>query len=173
MRDIFQIIAERRSVRSFKPDQIPEDILRKILDAALWAPTAGNLQARKFFVVRNAEMRRLLAEAAHGQDFVGQAPVVVVACSDLEAMKSAYGVRGKNLYSICDVSAAVQNLMLAAWAEGIGSCWIGSFEEQQVKELLRLPDHLQPIALVPLGYPDEKPATPRRKTWSAQIQFID
>lgn len=160
--DIFQAITGRRSVRAFKPDPVSEEILVKILEAAQWAPSAGNMQARDFIVVEDQDTKVKLAEASWGQYFIAEAPVVVVVCANLERSAQRYGERGRALYAVLDAAAAVENLLLAAYALGLGTCWIGAFDDDRVKRILSLPDHVRPIAIIPVGYPGRQPRpTPR------------
>lgn len=160
--DLFEAIKKRRSVRAFKPNPIPENVLNKILEAANWAPSAGNLQARDFIVVKDPKIKRELCEAALYQTFIEEAPVDIVVCANEERSSSRYGERGERLYSILDAAVAVQNLLLAAYALGLGTCWVGAYNDNEVKKVLNLPDQLKPIAIIPLGYPAEKPGpTPR------------
>lgn len=158
---MLEIIKKRRSIRAFEKREIPEEILEKLKEAIIWAPSAGNLQSRKFYFVFNQEIKEKLVEAALNQDFISEAPLVIVGCSD-DKISWRYGERGKNLYSICDVSASIQNMMLLATELGLGSCWIGAFDEKGVSKILNLPKNLRPIAIVPLGYPAEKPSAPPR-----------
>jgi nitroreductase len=158
---IWDIIKERRSIRKFQRKEIPEKIIDKLITALIWAPSAGNLQSRKFYFVFNQEIKEKLVKAAFGQDFIGRAPLVIVGCSD-DKISWRYGERGKNLYSICDVAASIQNMMLLAHSENLGSVWVGAFEEKEVAKILNLPDNLRPIVIVPVGYPAEKPLAPAR-----------
>lgn len=171
MNDILKIMKERRSIRKFQEKEIPGEIIDKLIEALIWAPSAGNLQARKFYFVFNEKVKKELAEAALSQDFISQAPLVIVGCADQEIILR-YGERGKNLYSICDVAASIQNLMLLAKEQGLGSCWIGAFEEKEVIKILNLSDNLRPIAIVPIGYPAEKPLAPPRVSKEKAIKFI-
>jgi len=156
-------IKTRASVRGFRRDRIPDDVLEEILGAAIQAPSAGNVQDWEFVVVTKQETKQRLAESAWGQGFIAEAPVVIVVCSNLRAISSTYGERGKNLYSIQNAAAATQNLMLAAWDKKIGSCWVGSFNEEKVREALVLPSMIRPLAIIPLGYPSSKPSKTGRK----------
>jgi nitroreductase len=158
-----ECIKSRASVRSFRKDEIPEKDIKDILDAAVRAPSAGNVQDWEFIVVGNPELKAKLATAAFQQEYVAKAPVVIVICSDLRAIGNAYGERGTNLYSIQDTAAATQNLILAAWEKGLGCCWVGSFNESAVKEALVLPGHVKPMAIIPVGYPQSKPSPSGRK----------
>ncbi|MBN2330212.1 MAG: nitroreductase family protein [Candidatus Aenigmarchaeota archaeon] len=158
-----ECIKSRASVRSYKPDEIPDAVLDEVLDAAIHAPSAGNVQDWEFVVVRKQETKARLAEAAYAQGFIAQAPVIVVVCSNLRTISAAYGERGKGLYSIQDTSAASQNLMLAACEKGIGTCWVGSFNDEKVREILVLPTHVRPMALIPMGYPASQPRRTNRR----------
>jgi nitroreductase len=163
-------IKSRASVRSFRPDDVPEQAIVEILEAAVQAPCAGNIQEWRFVVVRNPVNRKRLAEASFEQAVVAKAPVLVVVCSDLGEIGGAYGERGKNLYSVQDASCAANTIMLAAWDKGIGSCWVGSFNEQKVKDILVLPSHVRPLAIIPMGYPASKPQKPRRKAMQEVVK---
>ena len=160
--DVFECIFGRRSVRSFKEDPIPNEDLKKILEAAIWAPSAGNLQSWEFIVVKDEKRKKALARAALNQMFIAEAPVVIVACANMMRSASVYGERGRRLYCLLDTAAAVQNLMLAAHALGYGTCWIGAFRDEEVMRVLNIPPELRPIAIIPVGVPDEKPRAPPR-----------
>lgn len=160
--ELFEAIKGRRSIRTFKPDPIPDDVLNKILETACWAPSAGNMQSWEFVVVKDPAIKKELCGAALGQCFIYEAPVDVVVCANQNSSSSRYGDRGRELYSICDSSAATQNLLLAAHALGLGSCWIGAFHGEEVSRVLNLPSGIRPIAIVPIGYPNEKPHPPSR-----------
>jgi len=160
--DLFEAIKGRRSIRSFKQTPIPEEIINKILEAACWAPSAGNLQSWEFILIKDEETKKKLCDAALGQCFIQEAPLTIVVCANQKRSSSRYGSRGANLYSICDASAAIQNILLSAYALGLGTCWIGAFYEDEVSRILELPEGIKPIAIIPIGYPNEKPIAPRR-----------
>jgi nitroreductase len=162
--NLLDIIKDRRSVREFKDQEIPESAIDVLIEVLRWAPSAGNLQSRKFYFVFNEPLRNKLARAGLRHDFVSfiaHAPLVVVACADLR-IASHYGERGTELYCIQDTAASVQNLLLAAHDQGLATCWVGAFKEQQVKEILDMPDYLRPVVLVPVGYPAKTPKAPVR-----------
>lgn len=146
-------IRDRRSVREYRQDPIPEKVLEEILESAVQAPSAGNVQDWEFVVVKNPDIKKRIVEAALGQDFIYNASVVLVVCSDVDRISNAYGTRGANLYSVQDTSAAIQNILLAAWDKEIGSCWIGAFNEKMIKDILVLPSNVRPMAIITLGYP--------------------
>ena len=153
--DVRECIEGRTSIRVFRPDPVDDEIVNEALRMANLAPSAGNLQARDFVVVKVASTKKALAEAAYGQDFVRTAPVVIVFCADLERIKH-YGDRGRTLYCIQDTAAAVQTMMLYLHDKGIGTVWVGAFDEKKAGAALNLPEHARPVAIVPLGYPADE-----------------
>ncbi len=155
--DVFKAIHGRRSVRRFNPAPIDDGDLKKILEAGISAPSAGNCQPWEFVIVKNEKNKQALADAAHGQSSLIQAPVVIVVCADLQRTAARYGDRGKNLYCIQDTAAAVQNIHLAAYALGYGTCWIGAFEESAVAKAIKAPSGIRPLAMIPVGRPFETP----------------
>lgn len=161
--DVMEVIRGRRSVRAFKSEDVPSEIVEKLIDAARWAPSAGNIQPWKFIVVRNPEIKRRLARAALDQAFIEEAPVVIVVCADEACYSQRYGIRGEALYCIQDTAAAIQNIHLVAYALKLGTCWVGAFRENEVREILRVPYGIRPVALIPVGYSAEAPKPPRRK----------
>ena len=160
--EIEKCIRGRRSVRGFRRTEIPPALLDPLIDALRWAPSAGNLQSRRFYFVFDLALRRELARAAERQTFVARAPLVVVACADHRIARE-YEQRGVELYCHMDVAASLQNLMLVAHAHGLATCWIGALDEDAVRGLLRLPKYLRPVSLVPVGFPADHPAPPRRQ----------
>lgn len=154
---ILETIMERRSIRDFRELDIPQEAIDMLVEAIRWAPSAGNMQSRKFYFIFDREIRKKLAEAAFNQNFIAQAPLVVVACLDRH-IAVRYGDRGVNLYSIQDAAAGAMNMMLVAHELRLGTCWVGAFNEFDVVEILDLPDHLRPVAIVPVGYPGRVPA---------------
>jgi nitroreductase len=159
--DVVKAIEERHSVRGFTGDDVPNEIITETLRLANLAPSAGNLQARDFIVVRDLEMRKKLSKAAFGQRFVEEAPVVVVVCCNLNRIKN-YGDRGVSLYTIQDTAAAVENMMLYLVSEGFGTCWVGAFDEKEVGRLMQLPECARAVAMIPIGKPKESGRTTPR-----------
>ncbi|MBU3957005.1 nitroreductase family protein [Patescibacteria group bacterium] len=163
--EVFEAIKKRRSIRRFDPTkEVTDKQIEKFLEAARWAPSAGNLQSWFFVVVKNKKTKQELAKATLGQDFVAQAPVVIVSCADLERSASRYGGRGEKLYAFQDATIANQNIWLAATEMGLGAVWVGAFDENEVSRILNLPSHLRPIAILPIGYPAESPSPPSRRS---------
>jgi nitroreductase len=159
--DVSDAIAGRRSVRSFKGDAVTEEQLDKILLAGHMAPSAGNLQGREFIVVRDAHTRSLISDAALGQRFIEEATVCIVVCTNLPRTKQRYGKRAE-LYVIQDTSASVMNMMLQACDLGLGTCWVGAFDESAIAKILGVPEGIRPVAIMPVGVPDETPEAPPR-----------
>jgi len=157
--DVFKAIAERRSIRNYKSKEIEDEKLKKILESARIAPSAGNRQEWKFLVVKNQETRDKLVEAAHGQKFVRQAPVTIVACStESERVMPC----GQYAYTV-DLSIAVSFMILEATELGLGTCWLGAYDEEKVKEILGIPDEIRVPAMFTVGYVDENPPARPRK----------
>lgn len=156
-----ELLFRRVSIRKFQPKEIEEKTIRLILEAGNAAPSAGNLQARDFVVVRDPNVKNELAKASLRQMFIAQAPVVVVVCANYPRSMRVYGERGK-LYAEQDATAAVENILLAVTALGLGAVWVGAFEEQKVSQILGLPPHVRPMAIIPIGYPAEQPARKSR-----------
>lgn len=169
--ELFEAIRTRRSIREFKEEEVKDEDLRKIIEAAIWAPSAGNLNPWEFIVVREKERKREIANAAFGQDFISEAPVVVVVCANVRRTSSVYGERGKKLYCIQDCAAATQNLLLAAHGLGYGACWVGAFDDKEVSEILKLPSHVIPLAIVPIGKPKYFPTAPRRRSLEEVLHY--
>jgi len=152
--DFWQVIRSRHSVREYAPDQdVSPELVTGLLSAAIEAPSAGNSQSWHFVAVRDPARRAALAHAALDQMFVATAPVVIVVCADPARSARRYGERGRSLYTFQDTAAATQNLLLAATALNLGACWVGSFDEQEVRRALDLRPTLIPVAIVPVGYP--------------------
>ncbi|MFN2169134.1 MAG: nitroreductase family protein [Anaerolineae bacterium] len=157
--DFWQVVQDRYSVRSFDPGvDVPPEIVERLLEAAISAPSAGNRQPWHFYVVRKAGKRDKLAAAAYGQAFVAQAPVVIVVCADAEQSAGRYGDRGRELYCLQDTAAAVEHILLAAVALDLGGCWVGAFDETRAASALNLPARHRPVAILPIGKPAGAPA---------------
>jgi nitroreductase len=171
--DILHVIKARRSVRHFKPDPIPKEVITTLLEAARHAPSAGNLQPWRFYVIWRDEVRSALAGAAFRQQFVAEAPVVIAVVAIPEASGLRYGQRGRELYCLQDTGAAVQNILLTATALGLGTCWVGAFDDETVRRVLKLPPTERPVALIPIGYPASKAVTTSRKPLAEITSMIN
>ncbi len=160
--NVFEAIVGRKSIRKFEKRSVDDKLIGVLLYMATQAPSAGNVQDWRFIVVKDEEQKKKLYKAALEQDCIINAPVVIVVCGDTKSIALRYGKRGENLYSIQDTSAAVENILLSAYALGLGTCWVGAFDEENVKTALGLPEHVRPYALIPVGYPAEDPKKPER-----------
>lgn len=160
--EVFEAISGRRSVRTYIDKEVPESVLHQLLSSAIMAPSAGNLQSWEFIVVRELKTKKALVHAALNQQFIARAPVIIVVCAHQHRSAQRYGSRGSELYCIQDTAAAIQNLLLAAYALDIGTCWVGAFKEQDVSEILAIPDNVRPLALIPIGYTTRDPSPPSR-----------
>lgn len=156
--DVSEAIQGRRSIRNYKKQQLPENTVEKLVDAARMAPSAGNVQPYEFVIAQEEKTKQQLSQAAYNQRDLQEAPLVIVVCADEKLASQSYGDRGKTLYCIQDTAAAIQNILLTAYSLGLGSCWIGAFKEEQVKKVINAPAGIRPVAMIPIGYPNESPA---------------
>jgi len=144
--EVFDAIRKRHSVRAYLPNEVPNEKIEKILEAARLAPSAGNAQPWHFVVVKDRQKRKVLSKGRFAK-FLVESPVVIVGCGDRKASPNWY---------VVDTTIAMQNMVLTATSEGLGTCWIGSFNENQVKRLLSIPDKFKVIALIAIGHRRKK-----------------
>jgi nitroreductase len=167
--EFYEVIKERKSVRKYKPDPIPDDVLHRILETGRIAPSAKNIQPWHFVVVKNPEIKEMVAEACRGQRFMAEAPVIICGCA-LEDI--AWGRMGGYMSSFAvDLAIAMEHMILAAANEGLGTCWIGAFVEKDVKKILGIPDNVRVVALTPVGYPAEVPKDRGRKLFKDIVSY--
>lgn len=148
--NVFEAIQKRHSVRAYLSDPVPKEKLERILEAAHLAPSASNIQPWHFIIVTDQQKRKKLSEGIYAR-FLSEAPVVVVGLGDTEASPK---------WHVVDVTIALQSMVLAATGEGLGTCWVGSFDEQHVRKLLNVPEKFKVVALLAVGYPREELDTP-------------
>ena len=170
--DLREAILDRRSIRAFGDRPVDVDAVEALKEAVLWAPSAGNLQSRAFWFVTHEHTRALLGKASYQAEIFESAPLVVVGCADA-AIEAEYGERGRALYALQDVAAAVQNLLLTAHAHDLGAVWIGAFDPDAVRAALDLPEALEPIAMIPVGTPAESPSAPEHKSSRELFHDVD
>jgi len=168
------LIETRKSIRSYKPQEVEEEKLNYIIQAFRKAPSAKNLQPWKLIVVKDKKKISDLAIACNNQTFLSEAPILIVACAKED---EAYGVMGgyMNSYPI-DVALALEHLILAATEKGLGTCWIGAFKEKLVKDLLDIPKTVRVVAITPVGYPAQEGGARGRKPLAEIIcydKYID
>ena len=155
--EVFDAIRTRRSIRKYKSEPIPDEKLRNILEAARLAPSAGNRQPWRFIVIQNIDRKKALAKVVNNQTFLIDASAIIVAIGDPEVSARWYEK---------DPMIALEHIVLAATALDYGTCWIGAFDEDAIKHLLKIPANVKVIALLPIGIPDETPAPRPRKEFS-------
>ena len=156
--EVFEAIKGRRSIRTYKKDPVPEDLIIKILDAGRWAPSAGNRQPWGFIVLKDEELKRRVAEVTAYGIFLADPPLGIVVVIDPQASPRSGGVE--------DGAIATQNMLLAAHALGLGTCWIGSYNstyEERVKEILETQKNRRVLSTISIGYPNESPSSTRRE----------
>jgi nitroreductase len=161
--DFLELMKKRRSIRAFEARPVEPGKIQAVLEAADAAPSAGNLQAYRMVCVTEPSGRRALAAAALGQGFVAEAPVAIVFLADPTVASSRYGEPGRRLFCIQDATIACAYAQLRAADLGLGSVWVGAFDENAVSRAVDAPRDLLPVAVLPIGYPAEDPGpTPRR-----------
>ncbi len=167
--DIYEVIRLRKAVRSYQDLPVEKEKLERVLDAARLAPSARNMQEWRFIVVRARETREALRDAANNQAFVAEAPIVIAGCAN----KSDHVMRcGQPSYPI-DVAIATAHLVLAAAAEGLGTCWIGAFDENEVRRILMIPSDIRVVELLTLGYPTDSAAAAKNRLPLREIVRYD
>lgn len=166
---VLKVIQKRRSIRRYRKESISEEVLQRVLEAARLAPSGKNFQPWKFIIVQDDELKKKLAKASAEQHFMAEAPVIIVACGFPE---DSYSRLGRYMKSWpVDVTIALEHLILQATEEGLGTCWIGSFEEEEVKSILNIPEEVRVLALTPLGFPNEEPPYRGRKRIDEIISY--
>lgn len=157
--EVYDAMRTRKSVRAFLPRAVADETLRRVLEAARSAPSARNAQEWRFVAVREKETRERIAREAARQPFIGAAPVLLACCAETDGRIMRCG---QPAYPI-DVAIAMDHLTLAATAEGLGTCWIGSFDEGLVKEILGIPSAVRVVQLMPVGYPADPAAVSKSR----------
>lgn len=162
--DVLEAIKSRRSIRKYKRDAVPQDLVLKVLEAGRWAPSAGNSQPWEFIVLRNEEVKKRVADATTHGKFLKEAPIGIAVVIDPKA----------STHPVEDGAAATQNILLAAHALGLGACWIGSHGsvyEEKVKKILGIPQGKRLLSLISIGFPAESPSGFRKEL--AQMTYRD
>jgi len=170
--EIPEAILSRKSVRAYAEKGLTDEEISTLIEAAIKAPSAGNMQPWAFVAVRDRGVKEALVEAAHGQGFVASAPVIIVVCAEPARTAPKYGDRGTNLYCLQDTAAAVENILLTAAHNRLATCWVGAFDEAMAAEALSLPEGIHPVAMIPVGYPDQEPR-PRPRRPVAEVLHMD
>jgi nitroreductase len=166
--NVFEAIRTRRSIRSYLNKPVEKEKLLRILEAVRLSPSAVNFQPWSFIVVTNSEAKQKL-RAAYDKEWFISAPVIIVACANPEDAWRKFD--GEEYYKV-DIAIAMQNLVLAAWEEGLGTCWVGAFREEEVKKALGIPQNVRVVVMTPLGYPaEEKGPVTNRKPLEEIIRY--
>ena len=167
--EVYEAVRTRKSVRAYLDKDIPDEILRRVLEAGRLAPSASNRQEWRFVAVRDRDKKKALATIAGNQSFIAEAAVVIVCCGidDGKIMRCGQPA------CVVDVTIAIDHLTLAATAEGLGTCWIGHFDEAPVKRLLKIPPDVRVIELLPLGYPVDPSAKDKNRLPLEKIVMFD
>jgi nitroreductase len=160
---LLDLILTRRSIRRYENKDIPEEVLQQILETGRQAPSAANRQPIHFVIVTDRDILKNLCDNLINR-FVKYAPVAIVGCADIKSL-----LTGK--WAVVDATIAMENMVIAAWTLGIGSCWIGACNEEKVKELLKIPDKWKFVALLTLGYPAEQPKQRKKKPFEKMFSF--
>ena len=165
--DVFTAISNRRSIRKYQAKEVEEHKIEKILEAGRLSPSAANRQEWKFVVVKDKAIKQQLVAAAHGQRSVEEAPVVLVGCAvDASAIMPC----GQYSYTV-DLSIAFAYMILEAQELGLGTCWLGAFDEGAVKKAIGVPEEVRVVAMTPLGYPAESPSARPRKSMKEIVSY--
>ena len=171
--DFDEVVKRRKMIREYDLDrqQIPDDLITKLIKNAHKAPSAGHTQVQEFIMVKDASTKKKLRKAAVNQEYVENAPLLIVVCSNTSRSVSRYGSRGREFYSIIDGAFASMLILLSAVNEGIGACFVGAFEDSKVSEILELPKDVRPIGIICIGYPAEEPEKLERIDVKALVHY--
>lgn len=156
--EVLEAIRGRRSIRKYKLEPVPDEVIEKILEAGRWAPSGGNIQPWRFIVVKDPAVLDMIKKVSPG--YLGASPCAIVVCSNKRKAFEAGGKLGRDYLAPVDCAMAVENMLLAAHSLGLGACPIKSFSTAAVKEILEIPENVEPELIVALGYPDERPSPP-------------
>jgi nitroreductase len=162
--NFFEAVKNRRSVRSYIDKEVEQEKLDVILQTINAAPSAGNIQGYEVVVVRNADTKTELMNAAYGQPFITQTPVVLVFCANLMLSEGKFKSRGRDLYATQDATIAAAYCQLAATSVGLSTVWVGAFDPDMVAKAIETPENIIPVAMIPIGYAESQPQMrPRRE----------
>jgi nitroreductase len=159
IQELDKVIRKRKMIRKYdQTREVAEKIINKLIDNASRAPSAGHTQVQEFIVIKDPSTKRKLRLASVNQEQLEEAPVLIVVCSNTSRSVGRYGERGKEFYSIIDGAFASMLILLTATNEGLGASFVGAFNDEEVSEIVDLPQHVRPIGIIALGYPRENPA---------------
>ncbi|MEW6036417.1 MAG: nitroreductase family protein [Candidatus Micrarchaeota archaeon] len=161
--EFYDVLRNRHSVRKFQDKDMDKAKVRDIVEAGIKAPSAGNLQSYRICIVRSKSVREALVPACEYQDFIAEAPLLLVFCADLKRSESRYGQRGFELFATQDATIAAAYCQLAATAEGLSSVWVGSLDQLEVSRVLHLMSFEVPVAMLAIGHPAEAAGITERR----------
>ena len=170
--NFLELAKSRRSIRNYKNDDVPENLIYQLLEAAQAAPSAGNCQPWYIYIVKDKTIIQRIREKACRQAFIASAPVLLIMCADILRTEGRYKKRGRELYCLQDTAAAIQNIMLCAQDIGLGACWCGHFDEKSITEILNLRSEMRPVAVIPVGYPNKEPTKKELRPLEEIATFI-
>ncbi len=171
MNDILELIKSRRNIKHFLPKYVSWEKIAHVIDAGRHAPSCGNIQNWKFVVVYEHAQKQAVADACYDQYEIIQAGALIVVCAEPEKAERYYSLRGERLYSVQNCAAAIQNMLLEAHSLGLGTRWIGGFDEEVIKSMLSIPEEVRPQAIIALGYSKEVPAKPPKYPLESVVYF--
>lgn len=169
--ELDKAIQERRTIRKYEKREIPVEFLNECINAARYAPNAGNIQNFRFVIVRKKDKIKKIMQICEGQPWIENAPAIIVACSETEQIKRLFGIRGEVLYTIQNCAAAIQNLLLKAYELKLGTAWIGLFDEDKLKEILNITGEVRPQAVITIGYYKEQEQKAEREPLDNFVYF--
>ncbi|MGQ9624397.1 MAG: nitroreductase family protein [Candidatus Bathycorpusculaceae bacterium] len=167
--DVFEAIKGRRSIRKYKTEPVDKELVKKLLDAARWAPSGGNIQPWLFIVIDDSNVLDVIRKISPG--YFGETPLAILVCSNKEKAYKNGGTLGRDYLSVVDCAMAVQNMLLAAYALGLGTCVVKSFSHTAMKEVLAIPEGIEPELLVIIGHPNQVPKPPPRVPMSEIVHL--
>ena len=170
--DFEDVIGRRKMVRKYKQNRpLSEKIITKLIRNAHRAPSAGHTQVQEFIIVKDPLIKKKLRIAAIDQEYVEDAPLLIIVCSNTSRSVGRYGIRGREFYSIIDGAFASMLVLLTAVNEGIGACFVGAFDDTKVSKILEIPSQVRPIGIICVGYPDEEPVRIERIALSKLVYY--
>ena len=171
MDDILELIKTRRNIKRFLPKYVSWEKISRMIDAARHAPSCGNVQNWKFLIVFDPAMKENVAAAAYEQYEIVQAPIIIIVCGEPDKAERYYGLRGERLYTVQNCAAAIQNMLLEAHSLGLGTRWIGGFDEEAIKSMFKIPPDVRPQAIIAVGYPADVPKRPPKYPLETMVYF--
>ncbi len=171
MTDILNLIKSRRTIKYFLPKFVSWEKISRVIEAGRHAPSCGNIQNWKFVVILESDLKQQIAQSSYEQYEIIQAGALILICAEPDKGERYYGLRGERLYTVQNCAAAIQNMLLEAHSLGLGTRWIGGFDEEAVKSLLGIPEEIRPQAIIALGYPKEIPDKPPKYPLETLVYF--